>query len=384
MSVTHESVVDINVTFAAVPVPQAGFGTTAVFAEGQTGYGDDTVTTFTSTTAIDEAFDAGDIDSATQSELKQAFRQLQTPERVLLVNVASTADASAYESAFDALVASGIDFYGVAQVVKSDTSTQIALARRVEEALAAETPASCIYALETANTEWSTAIGTADESTAGAGDFGPYNTQGTWADLQAYERTALVWRDALDANKPAGTAWFAYRLTFSPDDTAAQFTGELRNVDAEDITGSEKTALDGNNANLVLPFFNAPARILPGVNLQGRPLAEIRTGDWLRARIQERLATVALDYDRRGETIPVGEEGQGGDNPSDGQIIVSSEAIQPVVSRGVAVGTIQDNVQITYPTITSGDIQNQRIPIDVEVTSVTGAVRFKIGVFVDA
>jgi len=366
--INHNGVIDINVQFSAVPVSAASFGGVAVFAEGQSGYADDSVTVFTSTTQIGEAEDAGDIDAATANALRQPFLQLQSPQSVLMVNVEATADANAYETAYQALLDSGQDFYGVTQVVNTDPETQIALAGQVENSLAAQPPSAAIYALETDNSEWADAIGTATG--------GPYESGvGTWEDLQAYERTGLVWRDALDANKPAAEAWLGYRLTFSPDRTYAQFTGELRNVDSESIDATQKSNLSTNAANLVLPFFNAPARILDGVNLQGRPLSIIRTGDWLRARVQERLATLALDYDRRGLTINIDE---------DGQRTVFSEAIKPVLDRGIAVESIDgDSLVVSYPDITQDDLNNLRIPINVEVTTPRGAVRFQIGVFVN-
>jgi hypothetical protein len=86
---------------------------------------------------------------------------------------------------------------------------------------------------------------------------------------------------------------------------------------------------------------------------------------WFKIRLLERWTRLFLRYDAEGSKIPV---------DTDGQEIVAAEA-RTQFSLGVSAGHFTaDQLLITLPLITSADRDNQRIPIQIAVMTLTGAV----------
>lgn len=375
MTTTHNATIDINIVREAIPAAGAGFGRVAVFQEGPT-YSDDTQL-YTSVEEINTAEAAGELTSDNAEALKQALNQLQQPEDVLSVKVGGSTAAD-YETAFDALIASGDDFYGVTMQDKTTSANHSALGVKVEES-----SKRAIFFLESDDATWLVdalqADGSYDQTTAGT----PFESiaaggvsDGPYLDLFRNERTAVVYHDPAPSEDYASEAWAGYRLSYDPDVTTPSFTAELLNVTPDSsLSASEKASIEDNNANVILSYYQAQARLLEGINLAGRPLTEILAGDWLEARVKERLATLALNVDRRGELIPVNE----GDTT--GQDLVISEAVAPVLELGVANGKFLEDFTITRPTITAADVTAKRVPVNVDVRLTNGAIRFRLNFY---
>jgi hypothetical protein len=137
------------------------------------------------------------------------------------------------------------------------------------------------------------------------------------------------------------------------------------------LTTSQRSALAGNNVNTILAFYSADARLMNGINIQGRQIHQVVAGDWLAIRIQENLATLALDYDRRGLIIPV-EVGN-----SDGHDIVRTQVLRPTLQQAVDNGKLR-SFTITPEPVTAADVTAQRLRFTIDVVLTTGATSFDI------
>lgn len=360
MAANHNNLIAINIFRTALPPTPAGFGTVAILAFG-TGLSDLEIAVFESPSDATAGLDAG----LGRNAAIQALSQLLAPERVAVIEVPKSVvgppavpDDDDYADAVAALIASTADVYGivVADAFGVDIATQVAIATAVEQS----TGKPLLYFCETDEGAWLVAD--------------PYDSSG-YAPIQAFERTAILYHDPTTPDH-AGPAWAGYRLAFDSDAQTALFTGELTGVEADtQLTTTQKTNLLASNANVALPYFTAVARVALGTNLQGRQIHQILAADWLKARIEGRMAQLVLNYDREGEIIPLDETGQ--------QIVIA-DAVEPVLANGVANGKITGTPVVVAAPITTADRAAFRLPINVDLQLTTGAIRFRVNIYTTA
>lgn len=357
MAANHNNLVQINIFRSALPPTPAGFGTVAILAYG-TGLVNLAYRIYEDAATAAAELAAGDGLSAVEA----AFAQLEPkPERVVIIETVKSVtgppavpDADDYVDALNHLITEGVDFYGVvvADAPITDDTIVTGLATAVENA-----SVPLIFFCETNDSDW---------LTVDAFDSTPYTA------IAAFERTAILYHDP-SAPDYAGAAWAAYRLAFDSDAQTALFSGELTGIEADtQLTPTQKANALGNNANLALPYFTAPARVALGTNLQGRQLHQILAADWIKNRVEGRMAQLTLNYDRRGEIIPL---------DLTGQQIVIAEAINPVLNQGVSNGKIVGSPKVSAATITDADRAAFRLPINVDLVLTTGAMRFRINLY---
>lgn len=360
MAANHNNLIAINIFRNALPPTPAGFGTVAILAY-DTGLTDLEIAVFESPSDAVAGLD----DGLGQDAAVQALSQLLAPERVVVIEVPKSTvgppavpDADDYADAVAALIASNVDVYGivVADALDTTIAMQVAIATAVEQS----TEKPLFFFNETDEDAWIGAL--------------PYDSSG-YETIETFERTAILYHDP-SAPDHAAAAWAGYRLAFDADAQTALFTGELVGVEADtQLTSTEKNNLLTNNANVALPYFTAAARVALGTNLQGRQIHQILAADWLKARIEGRMAQLVLDYDRRGEIIPLDEIGQ--------QIVIA-DAIEPVLADGVANGKITGTPVVVAAPITTADRAAFRLPINVDLQLTTGAIRFRVNIYTTA
>lgn len=353
MGATHEpTTVIVNVFLASLPPPRQVFGVPLliVTATGN-GLGGATVATYNSPTAVAAALTATEITAQTADFVNTAFAQ---QPRVPSVKVTAAA-ASGYELAYAAARAADDTFYGVA------IDTQLT-ADILEVSAAVETDAEKLFIASSADADWLTS-GVPAAFSAAAGR----------------ERTAIVYHDI--ATEPVSLAWLAARLGIAnPDNRSAPWTGRVREILAytTDLTGAQRDFALANQANLVLPFGTAPQYIKDGENISGRPLYEILSGDWYKARVREDLIQAKLAADDRGEKILVGSVGQ---TNSLGQTLVRG-ILESRAAQGEAAGHfVIGGTRVTMPQITQDDIDNRRIRADVELQIGVDTIRFEVNAY---
>jgi hypothetical protein len=337
MSETHADLIDISITLAAPPVSQAGFGRVAFFAEDVSFTGGDRYKVYSTNQA---AQDDTDLTSAAKDAASVAFSQTPQPDSFMVVDV-DVAGSESYEEAFNAAVADGAEFYGVTTESRTDTdhaSMDTAIQASAHRAIA-------LY--QSADSDWLTA-------TIPSG----------YSALESSDRAAVVYHDT--ASEYADVAALAGRLAFDPDTTSAAFQCALNSVGpyATGLTSSDEDNAEGNEVNLVMPFGPEPQYFSPGVALSGRALYEMVTRDWFEARLRERVTQLKLDFDARGEKIPLSAEGQN---------LLGAE-IEGQLNQGVQIGhflPLNDEEGASFPTpIPDADITAQ-------VLKGSGSARFE-------
>jgi hypothetical protein len=133
---------------------------------------------------------------------------------------------------------------------------------------------------------------------------------GALAGYATAERTAIVYHDT--ATEWADVAWACSRLVWDPDVQSAAWDGPIAGVDAyaTALTTTQRSAAQGIDVNLILPYGGSDTYVDAGKNGAGRPLYEIVSADWFYARLQERIADQKVSHAARGQKIPLTERGQ--------------------------------------------------------------------------
>lgn len=348
MSATHDNTIIVNVFLATLSPARQGFDALLHIAiDTGNSLNGDTVRTYTSSADADADFAAGFITSQVQAFIKAAFTQ---QPRLSTVKV-TTAAAAAYDLAYTAARGADDGFYGVC--IDSRLAADI-----IEVSDAVEADAEKVFAFQSAD---------ADVITAGF--------PAALSSIVSNERTLPVYHPT-DA-EPGDIAWLASRLVFDPDVQSAPWDGQIRGVAAYTLTGAQRDAAIANNFNVILPFGPAPLYVSRGVNIAGRPVYEIVSGDWYRARVREDLAQRKVEASARGEKILVAPSGQ-----SIVRGVLEGRALQGE-SAGHFAASTEDTpaTRITMPTITSDDLSNRRIRGTVEAQIGTDAVLFDINVY---
>lgn len=235
---------------------------------------------------VDDAFDAGEIDADTRDALSLALSQSPHASEVGVIRVDVTG-GEGYDDALSAAEAGGLDFYGVAL----DT-----------RAIAGITEASTWIEAR----EKILVCQSADSSWLDAGV--PTGTPG-FDDLVNNRRTAVLYH-------PTGTiaadfAWLSNRLAFNPETASPPWSTGLSSFAGYALTSTQRAAVEANKANAILPYGPASLYVDPGVMIDGTPIYEIVSRDWLARTIRAEIAAFVVAEHAAGRKIPVNEIGQG-------------------------------------------------------------------------
>lgn len=328
---SHDDKISISITLSSLPAARQGFGNVLLLVDQATNTLNGVrMATYRTVTEATAAQTAGYISAATLSIITVMLAQRgggQSPARVKVGRV-NTAGSESWAAAYLACIAHDSDFYGVVLGVHTDTEI-LAVAAQVE------TTGEHIVGVQSADADWLTS-GLPEDLEA----------------LAAYERTVIYYHDTATAYLAAGH--MISRLMFDPDVQSAGWQGQVRGVAAlaTALTDAQKANARENFANLGLPFGTATMFVDPGWSATGRPVYEVVSADWLRARVREDLAALVIAHADRGEKIVLDASGQA-------KILA---VIQARLEQGERVGHfIAGQTSVVAESISAADITNQRL-----------------------
>ncbi|MEL6347043.1 MAG: DUF3383 family protein [Myxococcota bacterium] len=288
MPSTHSDTITVSIALSDLPPSRRGFSTPLLLvplAANGLGGGAVRSVTFSSIDEAQTARTASEISAETLARVTTLFAQRdsfgRTPDRIIVGNadLAASPTPETYADAYDVMRNLGLDFYAV--YLESRTAADIL-------GLAAQVEAVGEHLL-------GVVLSDVEVLTAGL-------PAGLTA-LGAYERTVAYFHDVATAHIEVGH--MAKRLMFNPDEISASWRGQVDGVAglATALTQTQKDAARANNVNLPLPFGDVEVFIDPGYNARGRPIYEIVTADWLRARVREDIAAEVNAHEQRGAKI---------------------------------------------------------------------------------
>jgi hypothetical protein len=158
-------------------------------------------------------------------------------------------------------------------------------------------------------------------------------------------RTAGIWAD--DDAEYQDCGWAAMGL--SPDmDTQSSvwYDRILSGFTTADVTVAERTAVTGENGNLLLDFYGV-GKTSPGTLFGGGWIDDLVLNDWFKARAEEAIAQLKLDQVAQNSKIPYTNRG----------LAMIEDRIRGVYSKGVAAGHFAENsLVMDVPDISDVDI----------------------------
>lgn len=286
-------------------------------------------------------------------------------KKTLLVGRVDTGGAETYPVAYDAVIAAGANFYGVAADTRA-AAVQVALYQAIEA------DKFRVYVFQSAEADWLTAGGF-------PAAFTLFNNVQRTAVL--YHTTATEWADL---------AWLGRILEFDPDNQSAPWSTYLNNVLAYTSTpdATAKANAKLNNANLGLTLGAKTFWIDRGVTgegsgtTEGRPIDHIVSVDWFAKRLEEDLIARKIEKADLGEKIPINALGQ--------KEVLG--LIEKRMNQGIDAGHFQaqsptdDTVRTEGEAldITAADIAAKRLRFRVQLVWTTGAIEFVVDVYARA
>jgi hypothetical protein len=342
------STITVNIVLAALPPARAGFGILMFLVNQDDGnsLNSSRVMSFSSAAEAETAQAAGYISATTLDFLQAAFSQQPTPSKVK-VGYRDVTGAETMAAAFAAIRAADDDWYAITAYHRTDAEI-VLLADLVEAS------GSKIYIAQGDDASWL--------------DSGVPSGLSTLADN---ERTAILYHSA-DA-QPGDIAWAASRLVFDPDVQSAGWEGQVRDVASiTAITSAQRDFIATNGGNVGLVYSSADFFVQPGQTFTGRPIYEIVSADWFKARISEDVALLKLQHTQRGEKIIVDSTGQT-------KILA---ILNGRLQQGVKAGHfVKGQVRATAESITVDDISNRRLRFKVEAQIAADARLFVFNVY---
>ncbi len=324
---THAPNITVNVTMAATPVQETGFGTVLLLVPLATNSLNGVrVVEYTTYEDAQTAQTAGYISAGTLLAVAACFAQRPKPASIKVgyVDLASGTPET-YATGLAACIAYDSAFYGLA--ITSRVDTDIALVSNAVEALEPTKP--ILFCFQDSDSSWLDAGAPTNIAAVAANEqtFGVFHTSDSeWADVRA-----LCNRLAYDPDLKS-VPWHYFNLKgcaeCSPVPTAAQRVLALANY-----------------INLPMGFGGSSTVIDAGVNLSGRPIDEIVTKDWFKVRLAERTQALALDYGNRGDKLTVDRSGQ--------SVVVGlcDGLLQQGVTAGHFVAGVDENDDPTTSTV---------------------------------
>lgn len=342
---THDDLVSVSITLGSTNTGKASFSTVLILADKALGntLNGARVMEFANILEVEDAETAGYISSTVSDMMTDMFNQTNKPEKIKVGKV-DTAAAETYATGLAAVIAADDDFYGIVLDVRTDA--KILLVAAAVETYAA----SGIYKLF----GWQT-----NDTGFIASGF-----PAAFSAMDEYERSVAFYHDSdgefLDA------CVMANRLSFDADAFSAPWNAPVQEVAAltTKLTQTQKAYARTNAGNVALAFGTRTDTFVdPGHNCNNRPVYEIVTTDWFRARVQERIADLISELGDRGEKLPVSIEGQA---------LVMKE-IDSVFLTGVSAGHFASGQTIVEAeTISDADRTAQRMRF-------SGRAQFAIG-----
>jgi hypothetical protein len=282
----HLDNIVINISLDPAPQSRAGFGVPMIIADGATSSLDgDRIRAYATPAAAQADQTAGFLSAAMLAAVVAAFSQRIPPA---LVKVGRKDALETYGEALPLIIAADPDFFGIC-IESRAAADQLLIAP-----LAEADPDGRIFILQSSDTDWKTAgLPAAYTALAGAEQSGViyHDTDAQWSDF----------------------AWLANRLVFDPDSKSAPWDAAVQGVTglASAPSATEKGHLDDNHCNHGLPYGAETFFVDAGVNVNGRPLHEIVTAAWFKARLREQVTAVKTAASARGDKIVIGPSGQG-------------------------------------------------------------------------
>lgn len=361
---THDDLIDVTVTLAALSSGRASFTQLLLLVDGVTP-GNGTLASYTTLAEVQADVTAGDLNTIALAMATAIFAQPRAPNKIYIQGV-DVSGSQTYVQALDAALAAGADVYGVLADVRTP-ATQILLATDIETKAASGT--HLLFITQDDDADWLTT-----------------GQPSAWTTVAAYERTVIVYHDDNDndaSSDRADCALAANRLAWDPDVTSVGWTCNLSGVDAVGtaITSAAKGFARTNCANLALPMGTvADYWIDPGQNQAGRPVDHVVSADWLRTRLREAIADAITSASARGQKLTVDLQGQG----------ILFGVITAVFELGVEAGhlTTTDADRPIYrvlpQAITSADISAQRLRFTAEAQLATGVRQVDLPIYLSA
>lgn len=354
---THDDLIDINITLAALPGGTATFTTILVLQDDVTPAGG-RVSEYASSAEVAADVVLTNLDTISQAIADKMFGQANPPEKILFGQVDLTGGSETAATALDAVIATGAQFYGI--LYASRTEARVAALGVDVEAKAAGGD-YFILGLQSDDADWLTT-----------------GIPAAFSTLEDFERSVVYFHDDNDADAVSDyldACAFADRLSWDPDVTSAGWNAPVALVDdlATKLTQTQKAFARTNNANTALPMGTlTDTYVDPGQNLAGRPVDHIVSADWLRARVAEAVADLITSVAARGSKITVDVQGQS---------LIGGE-IERIFIQGVAAGHFLE-YRLTPLAITTADITAQRVRFDGEAQLATGVRQVQINLYFD-
>lgn len=340
----------INITLAALPPKLAGFGIGLLIAPAANNQTNNRVIRYEEVGNTNVGIPA---DWTTQEvNAAQAYFSQNPEPEALLIGEIDLNGGETYPQALDAIIQQNSNFYAVALTSRTD-SDQETVSSDIESrdkrmiGFFQSSEADIVTGTLPGGTNFGSAYDTRERS------FGIYHTDDTeWADM----------------------AWMARILPYDQDQFSPPFFANISGVAAYGSLpmgsgfGSQQSPSNvrSNNWNHQGPFRAAsPAWVAPGTNFAGRQGKVIITRDWLYDRIQSDVAQAIVNARNQGRGIPVGEAGT---SETVGQKKMES-IIRGRYQQGADNGHfLPDNIEFSYPTVTSNQVASGIIPVDAEMT----------------
>lgn len=275
--------ININIILAALQVGQQDFGTPLFVAE-QSGMGvgfTERIRFYDSQDAV--TADATDLGATAVAALTAMFNQSLTPSRVACGR-ADIAAPETYAQALDAIYAENPNWYGIATQTRDDPG--------ISSAAGWANSNKRLYVAQCNDAD----ILLAPETDV----FGLLKAAGNDHTLGLYHSNDAEWADC---------AWLANRLSVNPDlATTIWSYVTLVGITTQDLTPTQMTNLLAKNANVYSTFYGVGATGM-GTVADGTKADLILTADWVKARLEEKLAQHLLNYSNAGRKIPYTDKG---------------------------------------------------------------------------
>jgi hypothetical protein len=346
MAATHNDLITIAITMEPAAAALASFTTLLFLSDeaGGTTLGGDRVRSYTTNTAAQA--DAT-LSAACKAALGKMFSQPKRPSSIKVGRV-DTGGSEGYDGALAACIVADPDFFAIC--IDSRTAQDIEDVATAVEALDNKR----VFIFQSAAAD----ILTASHPAALA------DTEGLLWSVGIYHDQATVY---------AAEAWAAYALGSDPDTQSGTWLLSLSGIAAltTPLTETQLGHLRANLFNVALPYGSANQFVAKGVTQAGNPIDQLVTTAWFVSRVRSGLATARIAASARGDKITMDATGQA----------IAFAVVNEWLQRGAGLASphfLPGQVRATLPTITSTDIANRQIRVEVEATYATDALGFDV------
>jgi len=315
MGANLDFIIDVNILSDAPPVSTADFDIIMLMHAGAT-FAASLVKTYNSPAELDAD---GELNAAAIAAGKFLFAQTQNPGKLKICRAGVELD---YGLDLAAAYAEDPNFYAVAIDVRTDTEVE-------DVSTWVQTQGDKLFLAQTADADILT-------------DTTP-NILSVLAGL-SNSRTLLAWH--LTDLEEMALSWGAYKLSADPDQKVTSWPHvSLAGVAIDDLTSTERGNILDNNANCYLNLKGAP-EAYGGKTVTGIFVDTLLSGDWLKARIEEGIATLLRDVSARNEKVPY----------TDAGIAQIAAVVRRYLARGEEIGHFRPGSStVTVPLLSTID-----------------------------